>query len=121
MTDVVLLVLDHLLGRLDLRHGSIPVCLDLHVLTLDFLVLLVQLHQLLVLGFDLVPELLHLESHPFVLLLEVADLLLRPEEVLRIQVAIRSNCLVQVLLVLAFVLHLLILPLQVLDLCVLKT
>lgn len=69
VADVVLLVLDDLLCGLNLGLCPVLVCLDLHVLRLDFFVLFVEFYKLLILGLDLVSQLLNLESHSFVLFL----------------------------------------------------
>ena len=119
MIYVVLLVFYHLLVRLDLRLGAVLVRLYLHILALDFFVVLVQLHQLLVLVFDLLAELVDSVGHALVLLLKLVDLVLGLDEVFGVEVAVAAYGLVKVLLVLALVLHLLVLLLQVLDLRVL--
>jgi hypothetical protein len=115
VVDVVLLVLYHLLVRLDLRLRPVLVRLYLHVLRLHLLVVLVQLHQLLVLVLNLLPQLLHSVGHPLVLLLQLVNLVLGLDEVLGVEVAVATHRLVEVLLVLAFVLDLLVVPLQILD------
>lgn len=119
VVDVVLLVLDHLFIRLDLRLCAVLVGLDLHVFSLDLLVVLVEFHQFLVLVLDFFAELVDGVGHALVLLLEFVDLILGLDEVLGVEVAVASNRLVEVLLVLALVLDLLVLLLQVLNLRVL--
>ena len=118
MSDVVFLVLDDLLSRLNLSLGSVLISFDLYILSLNFLVFLVEFNKFLILGLDLISKLFHLERHSFVLFLEITDFLLRPEKVFRIQISIRSDCFIKVLLMFAFVFDLLILSLKILNLCI---
>jgi len=121
MADVVLLVFDDLLGRLDLGFGSVFVSLDFNIFSLHLLVLLIKFYQLLVLGLDFISKLLHLEGHSFIFFLEVRDFLFWPEEILWVKVSIWSDSLIKILLMFAFVLYLLVLSLKVLNLSVFQS
>lgn len=117
--DVILLVLYNLFIGLDLSFCTILVSFDLDIFALYTLIVFVELDKFLILVLDFFPQLIDSICHAFVLLLEFVDFVLGLDEVLGVKVTVTTDCLIQVLLVFTFVLYLLILLLQILDLCVL--
>lgn len=98
--DVVLLVLDDILGGAYGLLDAVLLELGLAVLLDDLVELVILLHEVRILGLDLLLELVDLVRHARVLLGQLGDLLLALEEVLRVEVAVAAHGLVEVLLVL---------------------
>ena len=113
--DMLILVFDNFLGALDILLNSLLGLLGLFVFIANVLEFEVLLDELRGLDLDFLLELLPLVLHPLVLLGEFVNFLLALQQVLGVEVAVRPDSLVEVLLVLQLGFHFLVLLLELAD------